>query len=258
MSAIAGLAKSALESLAMKLGCRLIPEWRLEQWPLATHLRTLFELYGVDVVLDVGANRGQYYQFLRDEVGFRGHVISFEPIPEHADHLHTQSTSDPLWHIHSCALGRSVGRLTLNVMKVDQFSSFRTPDPQQVPRFSAMNAVASTVEVDVRTLDQLWGEISMVHGVHRPYLKMDTQGFDLEVIAGASTIHRRICALQSEVSVKTLYADAPSYIDALTEFQSMGFEISGFFSVARDPASRVIEFDAVMVQASSLPQARSS
>jgi len=253
VSSIATLGKGALESLASALGCRLIPEWRLEQWPLATHLQTLFGLYRIDVVLDVGANRGQYVRFLRNEVGYDGHVVSFEPLPEHAEHLLRESASDPRWHVHNCALGRSTGRLTLNVMKVDQLSSFLTPAYDQVPGFSEMNAVASTVEVDVRTLDVMWNEISSLHGVHRPYLKIDTQGFDLEVVAGASTIHERICALQSELSVRALYAEAPNYIGALAELQSLGFEMSGFFPVARDPASRVIEFDAVMVRAATLP-----
>lgn len=253
MGVIAGLGKGALESLAGRLGCRLIPEWRLEQWPLATHLRSLFEIYAVDVVLDVGANRGQYYRFIRDEVGFRGHVISFEPIPEHADHLRAQSTSDSRWHVHNCALGRTPGRLPLNVMKADQLSSFRLPDSREVPHFSAMNTVASTIEVEVRTLGELWRGLSVTHKVHRPYLKIDTQGFDLEVVAGVAPFQAQICALQSELSVKALYADAPNYISALTELQSFGFEVSGFFPVARDSSSRIIEFDAVMVRAERLP-----
>jgi len=73
--------------IAKKYGYTIIPNWRLHSFTSAEHLRKLFEMLEIDLVFDVGANTGQYYQYLRNEVGYQGLVVSFEPTPNLAQIL---------------------------------------------------------------------------------------------------------------------------------------------------------------------------
>ena len=80
------------------------------------HLKRMLHDYGVDCVFDVGANYGQYAQMLRRKANFKGLIISFEPIPDAAAILRKLSANDPLWIIEECALSKSNGTQTFNIM----------------------------------------------------------------------------------------------------------------------------------------------
>jgi hypothetical protein len=93
-------------------------------------------------------------------------------------------------------------------------------------------------------------------GLERPqlYLKLDTQGYDPAVLAGAEKALSRVTALQTELSVKPVYEQMPYYLDSIAHLEQLGFEITGLFPIARDNALRVIEFDCVMVQTAAAGQ----
>src|SRR5262245_24145172 len=80
-------------------GYEITPSWRLESRPLVVHLRALFRRYSVDCVFDVGANLGQYHDLIRDEVGFAGPIVSFEPVTYYAARLKTLATGDKRWSV---------------------------------------------------------------------------------------------------------------------------------------------------------------
>src|SRR5271157_5196955 len=63
------------------------------------HLARLLEIYRADCVLDVGANRGQFASMLRG-AGYRGPLVSFEPVPEAYVELARLAAKDPLWTTH--------------------------------------------------------------------------------------------------------------------------------------------------------------
>lgn len=73
--------KGLIERAAAGCGYVMIPEWRRQSFPLATRLRQLFVHHRIETVIDVGANEGQYQDFLRTRVGFDGRIESFEPTP---------------------------------------------------------------------------------------------------------------------------------------------------------------------------------
>ena len=196
-------------------------------------------------MLDVGANIGQYGQQLRG-LGYKGLILSFEPDPKTHAKLVTASQADPLWHCYNTALGAAGGLEPFNIMAETAFNSFRVPTNQDTTRYENLNKIVETVMVKVERLDDVLPALAKDLGFSRVYLKMDTQGFDLEVFRGASGVHDRIEALQSELTVKRLYGQAVDWRDTLAEYEKAGFELAGLFQV-NPGGSELVEFDCHMV-----------
>jgi FkbM family methyltransferase len=215
--------------------------WRL------CYIETLEELLrtlNVRTVLDVGANRGQYRDFLRNRIGFNELIMSFEPIKARAAHLKQRATDDGRWMVYDVALGAQDGIADLNVMKSDVFSSFHQPLHAQ---YSCEGNIIDHVEqVTVKRLDDvLLRQIDSSQG--NIFLKLDTQGYDLEVIKGISDLDR-IVLLQSEVSHVPIYETMPSMVEAISFFEDLGYAVAGMFPVTKDAMHRVIEFDCLLVR----------
>ena len=101
-----------LAGLARAFGYVLMPKRVAKYWQEISLLQRLLERLEVDCVIDVGANRGQYHDQLRDAVGYRGRIVSVEPMSALATGLETRANrEDPLWEIHACALGATTDRL---------------------------------------------------------------------------------------------------------------------------------------------------
>ncbi|MCU0636514.1 MAG: FkbM family methyltransferase [Gemmatimonadaceae bacterium] len=230
-----------------RVGLSIVPTWRLDRLPMATHLRRLFTHLDVDLVLDVGANLGQYRDFLREEVGYVGRILSFEPIPDHAEAMRRRAATDPLWEVEAVALGPAPGRASFNVMAGSQFSSFLDPTHREVDLFRTQNAVARVIEVEVRTLDDVLAQLDAALTPRRPYLKLDTQGFDMEVLKGATASLRHMTGLQTEASVQRIYEGAPRYVTAIEAIEQLGFALSGIFPNNDGHFPLLVEFDCVFV-----------
>lgn len=237
--------KRVTTQLASVLGYTVIPRWRLEHFDMARKLRELFAYYKIETVIDVGANEGQYRDFLRHEIGFDGLIESFEPIPELSQRLQARASSDPLWKIWPKALGSARGTATINVMAGSDFSSFLNPRKVGTQRQNEKNTVVQVVEVEVSTLDD---ELSSRQGLGQTYLKLDTQGFDLEVLKGARNVIAQIPLLQTEVSFRPYYENMPTYVESIAAFKGGGFAVSDLFLVTSDSKQRAVEFDCIMVR----------
>lgn len=206
---------------------------------LAAHraiLRAVLEAKAVTTVLDVGAHTGGYGALLR-ELGYAGEIVSFEPVA--ASFAALEARLDPGWRAHRLALGREPGTLRLNVARESNFTSVHAPSAFSVERFGG-SAVDHVEEVEVARLDA-------VASGERILLKTDTQGYDLEVLAGASGVLDRVVALQVELSVTPLYDGAPDWLEALAALRSLGFVAASLTSVGRAEL-RALEFDCLLVR----------
>jgi FkbM family methyltransferase len=238
--------REGLFNAAQAIGYTVVPNWRMERYPQTVYLRKLFGALGTDCVLDVGANLGQYRDFLRREVGFRGKIVSFEPIPAHANALRKRARQDSDWIIEGCALGASSETAILNVMSSTTFSSFLQPR-HSVQRFKESNDVRERIEVPVKTLDELLPALTQSIGFQSPYLKLDTQGFDLEVVRGAGQSMQQMRALQTEASVRPIYEGMPNFSTVLQTLEAHGFEPSGIFPNNDGHFPLLIDFDFHMI-----------
>jgi len=241
------IVKDSVLKVSRSLGYDIVPLREMKERDFALHLRELLARLKVDCVLDVGANVGQYHDFLRDKVFYDGSIVSFEPVSRHVEALRERSRADRDWHIEGYALGSRDGSMPINVMVSDQFSSFLEPDHDRVKEIAELNTPCRTETVMVRTLDVVLPLLRQRIGFERPYLKIDTQGFDIEVLRGAGDSLPAVKALQTEASIIGIYKGMPQYMDTLRYLDERGFDITGLYPVSRDSALRLVEFDCVMI-----------
>ncbi|WP_043834600.1 FkbM family methyltransferase [Muricoccus aerilatus] len=201
---------------ANALGYEAFPKYLAERRPLAARLKHLIERCGIERVLDVGGNKGQFHDFIRFDVEWTGPVLSFEPDPQMAEVMRRKAMTDPLWTIRQEALGREAAVQTFNRMKMTCFNSFLSPiagqDPDNVP--------VAQFDVQVVRLDELLPEIGPLE---RALVKIDTQGFDVEVLAGGPEAFAKVPLVQFEVSFRPIYHDAPNWIEGIKAFERAGF-----------------------------------
>jgi FkbM family methyltransferase len=222
-----GSEETFAEKLRRKVSVSFARTERLGEHQQKRYLKRLFPLLDIDLVLDVGANAGQFATFLRRAVGFKGPLVSFEPIPELAVHLSNLAARDPKWKIVNAGIGAEDGRLELNVMKSSPLSSFLAPSRAQTDKLSKLNQVARTVAVDVRTIDGFLDEERSEFGECRNiYLKLDVQGYEDRCLDGAMGSLPRISALQAEMSVIPLYDGMPSYLTLMEKLEALGYSLS--------------------------------
>ncbi len=235
-----------------RLGYPVIARWRLDKFDQSTHLRELFDMLGIDCVLDVGANIGQFHEFLRLHVGYSGRVVSFEPVREMFDGLHEAARAEPAWSVHQLALGDQDGSAEIRVMAERTLSSLLPPNEEKLramgyEKYLRETAIARTERIAIRRLDAIFGEVVPAHA-SRVFMKTDTQGYDMSVVRGARGCLDRLAALQVELPVREVYRGAPDYLRSLAELSSMGYELTGLFPVQRDATLRVVNLDAVLVR----------
>ena len=218
------------------------------------HLSFLLSRLGVNCVLDVGAHTGEFAGRLR-ELGYGGRIVSFEPVSGHFAALNRRMAGDANWMGRPMALGARDGQAQIQVSRSSTFSSFLRPSAYGAERFRDDLAAVSTEVVEVRRLDGVWDDC--LAGVERPVvlLKIDTQGFDWEVIAGAGACIERVDAIQTEISIKAVYDGMTTGLaDSLARLKALGFDPTSLTPVARDPVDhvRLIEMDCLVVRSSAL------
>jgi len=211
---------------------------------LGEHLLRLFGLLEINCVLDVGANGGQYGAFLRD-IGYTGSIVSFEPVSSDYELLAGRAAKDTHWYTHQLALADEEGTLKINVTSDSLFNSFLTPNDFMTEQ--GLRVVTQEL-VEVKRLDSIFDACTVIVNDPRVYLKMDTQGYDLKVLAGAHKALGSILGLQSELSIQPLYDDMPDYLETLSTLRKAGFDVTAMFPIARDNVLRVIEFDCIMIR----------
>jgi FkbM family methyltransferase len=216
---------------------------------LRPHLARVLAALRPDVVLDVGANRGQFVDEVRS-IGYAGHIVSFEPTPSIFEELATRHGGDPNWVGHQFGLGARDGELTLHLYGEGSLNSLLPASDFGRDRFRSMVHPHGSIQVPIMTLDQVWEDL-VPEG--RAFLKIDTQGFDLEVLRGAARSMDKIVGILTEVPVNPIYEGMPSMSAVFSHLEGLEFQLTGLFPVTRDRSRvRLVEGNCVFVRSSAL------
>jgi FkbM family methyltransferase len=219
---------------------RIVKRWNVPLLFEQEHLSRFFKHFEIDCVFDVGANAGQYADMIRDKCGYSGPVISFEPIPALASQMKKRSASRKNWIVEQNVLDKQTGTVEFNIMADDQFSSLKKP------RSDSTVATEAGVRIEASTLALEFDRFQKMIGFKRPFLKMDTQGSDLDVAIGAGDRLQQFIGLQSELSFYPLYENVPSALEMLDFYRSKGFTLSAFVPNNAGQFPKLYETDCIL------------
>lgn len=207
----------------------------------------LLQHYGVTKVIDVGANTGQFAESLID-FGYKGKIVSFEPVSSAYKGLKKRANRYRDWIVaERCAIGNYVGNVVINVSDVTVFSSIKNIKQGFVASESTAT-VLTTEQVPIMTLDSLLGKYYDQNDVI--FLKVDTQGFEKEVLEGASNLLKWVKGVTLEVPISTdkdIYEGVENDLkDYMDFFISEGFELVSIEQLGADKKTGIVhEVDVV-------------
>jgi FkbM family methyltransferase len=206
--------------------------------------RTLLDQQGINLVLDVGANEGQFVDGLRS-AGYHGRVISFEPLSSAHARLRAHAAGDPNWTVaERTAVGAAHGSMEIHISG-NSYSSSILPMLSKHTEAVPASAYVGTEAVEVNRLDDLFTPSPS----DRILLKIDVQGYEEYVLHGAPKILACCRAVSLEMSLIPLYEGQALALPLWNRIVSAGFEPWVIEAGFREPKSgRVLQIDGLFVR----------
>ncbi len=201
---------------------------------------------GVDIIMDIGANTGQFAEKIRSR-DFNGLVFSVEPQLACRGELVRRSKIDPNWIVvPNQGAGATKGMLELNISENSYSSSFFEVHENHL-RAEPKTRIVRKELVPISRTDEMLPQ-SFIERVGA--IKIDTQGFELEVLKGISDKFKSLRLMQVELSAVECYAGAPdmetvdAYIQNELGFQRILLEPTYF----EEATGEVQQYDGVYVR----------
>jgi len=237
MNLLKALIKSAVHKIGFDLH-RLTPSSN----PAFQLLKAL-NRFDIDLVLDVGANVGQFASELRS-VGYKGTLVSFEPLSAAHMALSKAAGRDPKWHVHPRgAIGDHDGEVEINIAG-NSVSSSVLPMTELHSSAAEGSAYVGAESVSLHRLDSV--APAYLTKSRRPFLKIDTQGFEWQVLDGAVAILPKIRGVLCELSLVPLYESQRLWMDMIQRLESEGFTLWAIQKGFTDPRDgRTLQVDAI-------------
>jgi FkbM family methyltransferase len=201
-----------------------------------------FERFGIDFVFDVGANVGQFGSEIRS-MGFAGRIVSFEPLSAAHLALAAAASRDAQWSVHPrCAIGDRDGTIEINIAGNSVSSSILPMTEAHWSAASGSGYVGREPAPIVR-LDSV--AEPYLQPSSRPFLKIDTQGFESQVLAGAASTLPRLQGVLCELSLVALYEGQQLWMEMLDRLRADGFTLWNLQPGFADPRDgRTLQVDA--------------
>lgn len=175
---------------------------------------------GVDLVVDAGANVGQYAQALRAG-GYTDRILSIEPLSTAFEELDRRTQADRNWSAVNVAVGSEPGMTEINIAG-NSVSSSILPMLDAHSESAPKSKYVGLEHVNVTTVDELLEGMD----ARAPFLKIDTQGFETAVLLGASaSLKSRLIGVQLEMSLVPLYGGQELFDSLLHRLLDAEFEL---------------------------------
>jgi FkbM family methyltransferase len=208
-------------------------------------LQYLVEKYGIDLVLDIGANKGQFAADLI-KAGYRKQIVSFEPLPDVFRQLQKAAATCPQWKTENLALGAEIGNIDIHVSGNTESSSV-LPMLDLHAELAPESMYVEVIKVPLTTIDAYMAEKGLQQ--KQTFLKIDVQGYEEAVLQGAVETLKKVAVLQLEISFVPLYANSPIYFDIMRKLESIGFSFYSFLPAFADyKTGQIFQVDGIYVK----------
>lgn len=214
----------------------------------------LLARFGINYVVDVGANSGGYASTLRG-LGYPGRIVSLEPLSGPFGLLQARAAKDPDWDALRVAAGDEDGDISINVAGNAGASSSVLAMLSTHADAAPESRYVGTEVVPQCRLDGLLPRFG-IDSSRPAFLKLDVQGYEAAVLDGAVELFNAgaIAGVQMELSLVPLYAGAINYKEGLDRAERLGMSLMGLIPGFSDPSSgRLLQVDAVFFVEPSPP-----
>ncbi len=217
----------------------------IDNAPIKHHPSAL-AYFNCDLLLDVGANIGQYALETRRQ-GYSGKIVSFEPLSSAHSTLKHNARADDRWLVHErCAVGEKPGKMEINISQ-NSYSSSMLPMLPSHSDAAPQSLYVGNELTEVITLDSVFSHYRSEK--EKVFLKIDTQGYEKQVLDGTSKCMQYIDVVQLELSLVPLYDTQELYEYFFSRFKNMGFELWSLFPEFINPdTGQLLQFDAIFVR----------
>jgi FkbM family methyltransferase len=210
-----------------------------------TTIENLLEFHTPINICDIGANAGDWTHVLHQLNPHLTHVVLFEPQTKYQKTLQSLSMPGVTKKIYQCALGDREdilnikgGSASASLLDATDTQSLYFPD-------SVKN---ETERVEIKVLDRIYERDNLPIP---DLIKLDVQGFELNVLKGAISILSQCKYLVIELSFQEFYQEQPSLWEILKFLQELDYTIvgKGFeWRSLKNPA-QILQMDAIFMNA---------
>lgn len=204
----------------------------------------LIKYYSVNTIIDVGANVGQFASAMRHS-DYLGSILSFEPQESAFSQLQLASQDDKRWHVFHHALGTHKQQLELNIAGNSYSSSILDMLPAH-EAYAPESKYVSKETISVDSLDNIFE--NLVDVGDNIFLKIDTQGYEKQVLEGAARSLHSILLIQLEMSLQPLYDNEPLFDEIYTYLTGKNFELLTVENGIRDKVTGcLLQIDGIFI-----------
>jgi FkbM family methyltransferase len=209
------------------------------------HLLTALRHFGIDLVVDVGANVGQFALELLEH-GYAGRIVSVEPLPDAHTQLVAAAARHRRWSaFERVALGAQAGSVTMQVAGNSVSSSVLAMLPAHIQAAPASRPTA-TVAVRQTTLDEAFASAIAAAST---LIKIDTQGYEKQVLEGGARCLADARLVLLELSTVPLYDGQWLWADGMAYLQQRGFELWFLHPDFTEPETgRVLQYNGLFAR----------
>lgn len=171
-------------------------------------------------IIDIGASGGIHARWKKLTPYYT--AILFEPDPREYEQLAKVSPQNHI--VLNTALAAKKGPIHLNLCRKQQVSSVFKPNfnlLKRFPEFERFN-VESSVCLDADTLDN---QLSQHQIDNIDFIKLDTQGYELDILKGSTHTIDQVIGVETEVEFIPMYENQPLFGDMNTFMTDKGFEL---------------------------------
>ena len=194
----------------------------------------------------VGASAGDFTAVVVEHCGVTRALLA-EPMPMRCRQLEARYP-DPRFVIRQCAVSDSIGSTHFDILNADYSSSILPALPEVGGAGQRLDLrVRERIPVALRTLDELVPGAGLDGAID--LLKIDTQGAELQVLRGATTILPRVRLIWVEVSFRALYEGSALFADVHAFLGAQGFRFYSIHEGFRGVDGELLQADVLFLGA---------
>lgn len=192
----------------------------------------LFEHYHIDLVFDIGANKGQYAMGIMD-AGYKNRIVSFEPLTSAYSAISAASKSYPNWTVaQRCAIGSKNEEIEINISANSVSSTLLNMLDTHIDG-APESKIIGKEKVQVYPLDEIAPQYT--GNSKNIFLKIDVQGFEQEVLKGAQHMLDKAKGVEMEISLVPLYENQSWLLAEIVDYMTKkGFTMTSIVPAFTD------------------------